>query len=433
MASKYTKIPRSINEFKFFLDYNHFQYKDAYDNIQPDKGWNVPYYSSEFFRLVDTMYLNLYDSIYPKLTPDDPSPDEQILDTFKSILEYFSNANSLFDRIVDAREKQERVRILKTVEGIVQDLLLRAVYKLREVIQIGNEDLIASATLSQPNNISETGKLYTVSIITATSEEFNEVRKLLPNPQMLPTIAEDSQVYYEDTLNTDHGEIKIILTQCHHQGIAAASTTTTKMILRFKPDIVAMLGHCAGNKKLIGKLNLGDILICTEAIDYEQVTVLEKNSDGKPEIREKDRKVPVAADTTIIKLLEDLAANSNNLAQIKSEAPGEQLYKHAIGWKSGKIISGDALVRSEKWFEKVIGDNTGAIGLDMETYGVYYASEHTTFKNKPLFISIKSVSDYGSHRKDFPTGLEDNSVRVPYAINVSAKFFFNFCIKHLPL
>lgn len=434
MASKHTKIPRAVAEFKRFLDYNHSAYYEASKHIDSHGGWRIPYYSSEIFRLVANLEGNLYEGLYPKLTEENPAPDEEIMQTFRALLNQFTQDSQVFEKIIAKKKENGEDVYLTDAEGITHELVHKAIYKLKEVIQLAEEDLISSRT--EPNQAEVQGSTndqqYLIGIVTATTAEFQAVKSKLTGSTQLPTFQDDSQIYHDGVIAGNGKRISIILTQCHHQGTAAASTTTTKLILRYKPKLVVMLGHAAGNKKLLKTLNLGDLLICSEAVDYDQVTVIQSKG-AKQKIKEKDRKVSVPADSTLISLLDQFASSGAMLSAIKQRFNGCNLFAHTLSYKVGKIISGDALVRSEKWFEKIIQDNTGAIGLDMETYGVYYSSLHTLFKNKPLFISIKSVSDFGSNNSRYPQGLESPEVRVPYAIHTSVEFFFEFAIHNLPL
>jgi nucleoside phosphorylase len=174
-------------------------------------------------------------------------------------------------------------------------------------------------------------------------------------------------------------------------------------------------------------------MVADTSVDYDQVTVIEKSVDGVPEIKEKDKKVVITANANLLQKIGYFARHTDILERIRTKYPAYKLFHQTLNVKPGKIISGNALVRSESWFQKMIEDNSGAVGLDMETNGFYYAAENTLFKNKPLYISIKSVSDYGSHRNDFPDGIKDASVRVPYAIYTSANFFFHFALTCLPI
>jgi nucleoside phosphorylase len=219
-----------------------------------------------------------------------------------------------------------------------------------------------------------------------------------------------------------------------HQGTASAATLTTKLVLSYSPNFVAMLGHAAGNRNLASGLKVGDIMLAETSVDYDQVSILtRKMADGEQETIEKDRKHVITADGTLVDAIIQFATQTDILNKIKDGYPSEDLFTHSLNLKPGKLISGNALIRSEEWFQKMINENTGTIGLDMETHGFYYAAQNTVFKNKPLFISLKSVSDYGSERHDYNKAIKSHIIRINYATYTSANFLFHFAINCLPL
>lgn len=408
---------------KSFLDYHHEEYTDAYRNIKSGEGWSIQYFEAEVYDLMGDLYINLYHLLYPKLTDEDPTTDEEIISNYKALLKSFESADTIFIQILERKDE----KVFETAEGIVRELLYKVIYKLREVIQLAQEDLI------RPEFTDDQTKDFLIGIITATSAEYRSVKSLIENGDDLPSVSNDTLVYHKGVFVRGDKRLNVVLTQCHHQGLASATSTSTKMILQFKPSIIVMLGHAAGNKLIEDSLGLGAIMICAESVDYHQLTISQKtNSEGKIEIKEKDRKVAVPADSTLLMRLERFCETSI-LEDIKNNFHLKEKFDGNVKYKIGKMITGDVLARSEEWFNKVISDNSGAIGLDMETYGVYYAASNTIFESKPLFISIKSVSDFGSHNEKWPEDLKKPALRIEYAVYTSSRFFYEFALSNLPL
>lgn len=430
MASKHTKIPRAVEEFRLFLDYNYDSYNDAYRNIKPSQGWNIPYQSGEIYTLLDNLYGNLYEGIYPSLLEENPSPDQEIIDRFKATLKFFQDSTWVFDTIIEIKKKNNEDAYLGLAEGVVQELLYKAILKLKEVLQLAEEDIIRDKTGTVTFKKNEN----TICIVTATIEEYKTLLSKIPNASPLPTHSEDSQIYQRGTIDgKDNSKINVIFTMLHYQGIASACNTTTKMILSFKPKLVVMLGHAAGNKKLKKTISIGTILICNEAIDYDSAIVIDKGTPESPSIQIKDKPNPIKADETILQSLRNFGLIAENLLQIKNASRHSEKITDELNFKEGKLISGDALVRSADWFEKVTRDNHDSIGLDMETFGVYFAARSTLKDEKPLFISIKSVSDFGGSNNGLPEELKDTTVRVQYAIDTSINFFLDYMKNNFPL
>jgi len=428
MASKYTKISRTISELKLFLDYNNEAYYNAFKHIKSSEGWHIPFYANEIYNLLGNIEGNLYENIYEKLTDEDPVSDEEIINTLKGVLTLFDDSKWIFQSILKKKKETSGEQYLSTVEGIVQELLYKATLKLKEVIQLAEEDLLRSKKVNTEEELP-----YTICIITAALEEYRTLLSKIPNASTLPTESNDSQIYQRGTIDGKDGQkINVIFTLLHHQGIAAATNTTTKMILTFKPSLVVMLGHAAGNKSLKRALNVGDILICKEAIDYDSAIIIDRGSSDDPKIEFKAKPNPIKADSSLIQSLKNFVIDDENLKIIKEESRHNQLIEEDLHFKDGKLISGDALVRSKTWFNQVTSENHEAIGLDMETFGVYYAAQNTIQKNKPLFVSIKSVSDFGENGNDFPEKIKDHKIRVQYAIDTSIIFFLKYAEKNMP-
>ena len=55
-------------------------------------------------------------------------------------------------------------------------------------------------------------------------------------------------------------------------GLTTASVLATKMILKFKPKVIVMLGICAGNPN--EDIKYGDILVVDKSFDYQAGKVI---------------------------------------------------------------------------------------------------------------------------------------------------------------
>lgn len=435
MATKHTKIIRAIEEFKYFLNYYQDEYYQALKQINSKAGWNIKYFENEILQLPIELHGNLYDSIYPKLIEDSPATDEEIVHTFKNCLDHFKDLASVFKKIEKAKEKNDEDKVLDTAEGLVHELLLKAIYKLEEVIQLAVEDLSLKSSVKTENIQNIFDGEFIIGIITSTPEEFRAVKEKIDDKEYLPSYSNDSQIYITGVFKNNTKSLRVILTQAHHQGGAASANATTKLILRFKPSLVAMLGHAAGNKNLINTLQIGDLLITSFAVDYDLISAIEnKTMEGdEPKVRLKDRKNTIDADATILQLITRYLEEPDNLKRIKDNFHSSAIFENDLNYKVGLLVSGNALVRSDNWFSKIAEDNSGMIGLDMETYSFYYSAKYTVLKDKPFYISIKSVSDYGGHNTNYPEKIKNHQIRVNYAVHTSTNLFYEFALKHFPI
>lgn len=429
MASELSRIPRTKEELKHFLENNKEEYYQAYKNIKPGEGWRIEFFEREIYSLMDTLYLELYDMLYPKLSEEYSVPDQEIIDNILALESWTKQENALFERITKANGHG----VLINIEATVQELLIKAYYKFSEAAILAKEERMQNKHYIKPKPLVADKTDYLIGIITATPEEFNSVKVLLSKRMIVSLRPEDSHHYTKGYFERGEKSLAIVLTQTQDQGSSAAAVATTQMINSHNPDFLVMLGHAAGNKNLMRTTHLGDILIAKEAYDYGQLTISEKNIDGKVQYIEKNKKRPVEADRTLVNLLTQFSIDEAMLEGIKDKYSKHDLFPDKLAGHVGSIASGNAMVRSESWFNKIVAENAGTVGMDMECYGFYFAAQNSRFKNKPLFIAIKSVSDFGSHNTTYPPELTAPLYRINYATHTSANFFLEFALTYLPI
>ncbi|HEY4325135.1 MAG TPA: hypothetical protein VGN20_14155 [Mucilaginibacter sp.] len=423
MASKYSRIKRATSYLKDFLNTNQDEYRDAAANLTLGQGWAAFLFDEEIYSLMANLEGSLYEELYPKLFEDNQAPDTEILDNISQLITRLEASLSLFKKVADAEE----LGVLNTSAGIVQTLVFRVLYQLKETLELAEEDKRLGTMVPQ-TTVSSSCQ---IAIITATQEEFDAVRQLMTNFQKLPGGDNDAINYYGGSFEDGTKSLSVILARGLHQGIAPAATVAGKLIWKFLPEYIVMLGHAAGSRKSTHKPNLGDIMIASSSVNYHQVVYKTRpGEDGQPELYESDRKMEIPADPSWVRNIEEFARQTNVLPEIQSAYAHGNLFE-PLRALPGKLITGDALMRADEHFDKLIEDNAGSVGLDMETYGVYYAAEHTVFLKKPLFISLKSVSDYGGKGKEITK--EQKPLKTDYAAYTSAAFFYRYSLACLPL
>jgi len=426
MASPYSKIKRAINYITSFLDNNRSDYQDAAKNIRPGQGWAIEQNENGLFNMVENMEGAMYEGLYPKLLDGDLSSDQLIIDYISTLIGTLENDNYLFQYMV-----RDDSGVLGTLPGIVQDLIIRALYALKETLALAEEDKQAAAV--EPIKQSDILGKFQLAIITATREEYEAVKELIADGNILSEQDNDAHTYYTGFFREGEKELSVILSRTLHQGTSAASTLTTKIIWKYRPPFIAMIGHAAGNKRAFPNLKIGDVMIASTSIEYDQLVVTSKIIDSNPEYYEKENKHAIAADSTLVQKIDDFANQEGIMNSIRMGYPKYELFFEKLSGTPGKIITGNALVKNDEWFGKKADENVGTIGLDMEIHGFYYAVQNTIFKDKPLFIAIKSVSDFGGSSNSYTKEIKDHTVRVPYATYTSAAFFYRFAIRYLPL
>lgn len=427
MSRQLTQIPRTIDTLTKFLENKKDEYHTAYENIRSGLGWKVQY-GDFYFEAVNSLYNHLYTKIYEPLLADELT-DEDITSYVDDFLFWAEKKKKEFNDL----DEMVHFGVLGSIDGHVHSLLYTAYNKFKQIRDVFREEQKLAKNyklLSKP--VSNRKQRYKIGIVTVTEEEHNAALEILNGVRVISPKENNAFTYRTGYLRGGKKEVKVILVQCLHQGAAASAVATSQMITAYSPKIMAMIGHAAGSKSRLQKCNIGDIMLAKESIDFEQVTITETSVGGNPpEIVEKPKKRPIAANTTLVTSALQFKSNKEILQGIKDGYQDKALFESELKLFPGIIVSGSAMVRSEQWFNKIMADNPGAIGWDMEIFGFYYAIENTTFGNKPKGIAIKSISDYGTKNPRYEKGLEDHTVRVPYACYTSAEFFRRFAIENL--
>lgn len=241
-----------------------------------------------------------------------------------------------------------------------------------------------------------------VAIITAVDVEFNAIKKWgweIQNDILGLT-------YYQKIIkNNDGKEIKAILVKQEIMGMVCATYTCDKLINIFQPRCLIMSGICGGRK---GAVELGDIVIAKEAWDYGSGSVQTDKDDIEfiP--------APIYAQFNIAKSncfdyystslpaikqkIYDLAITSEDL-QLADVTKQER--QRTTNIKQGAMASGAAVIKSEKFTELFIkSQNRKYLGIDMETFGVYYAASKSRNSKAMEYFSVKCVSDLANEHKD---------------------------------
>ena len=257
------------------------------------------------------------------------------------------------------------------------------------------------------------GKFET-AIITASYDEFDKVKSLLKDCTEL-NIQNDTTIFYSGTLKKKNGITNVILPVPMSMGMAATITLTTKVLTYFNPDYMFMLGICAGNKNVT---KIGDVIIAEKSLNYNEIVEIEKKDETTV------RKFMQNADSIDKKLKTRLTLFSRKpiIKEIRESYKGASDFPEELNCRIGLMVSGSSLIRSDSKISDINSSYHNVKGLDMETHGFYYAASNTFNDRKPLFVSIKSVSDFGDNTKHKISSAK----RKDYALHTSTQTLIKF-------
>lgn len=229
------------------------------------------------------------------------------------------------------------------------------------------------------------------AIVTAVDVETIAVKNISNDWEPI-SLPDDPFIYHRTYLEQNGKIISIVTSQQSEMGMTGAATLTSKMIQNFNPSYIFTLGITAG----IGKgMNYGDIVVPSEIWNYSsgKYSQSKKNSLAV-KFTPEPKSIPLNTNIREIvhqdfsKILKHIKHNWST--QLDWDV---KLYLDPMACGTAVIASKD-LVQ-----EQILDHSRKTCALDMESYGVFYASAN--FKNSgPIPICIKSVADFATIDKD---------------------------------
>ncbi|WP_116787017.1 phosphorylase family protein [Flavobacterium psychrotrophum] len=257
---------------------------------------------------------------------------------------------------------------------------------------------------------------FDLAIITALrNPELNSILKLEADWKTLK-LDKDSTEYHVGVFTKEDKRIKVVAASAPQMGMVAAAVLTTKLLTNFRPKYIVMTG-IAGGVKGIG--NFGDILISDIAFDSGSGKI-KTSEQGEQEFSPDFRSINLNAD--LKESLLSCKGSREFLNEIKSKWVLNNMSSE-LNIHVGPLASGASVLENQKALDQIKIHSRKLIGIDMETYGVFYAAENF-IKPKPIAaLSIKSISDFGDKEK--------NDDYQPYASYTSASFLYYFALNKM--
>lgn len=259
---------------------------------------------------------------------------------------------------------------------------------------------------------------FDLAIITALRHTELESVLNLPGSWKSFSMNNDATEYHKGIFADGDRKISVIAAAAPQMGMVAVNTLAMKVIQSFRPKYLAMTG-IAGGVKGIG--NYGDILIADISFDSGSGKIKTDSQDNAK--FEPDYK-SIELETDLKEAFISCKGKREFLDEIKrawpADKPDTELNLHI-----GPLATGAGVIENNKIIEDIKGHSRKLIGIDMETYGLFYAAKHCT-KPRPLgAFSMKSISDFSDPLK--------NDKFQKYSAYTSANFLYKFVIAKLKL
>jgi nucleoside phosphorylase/CheY-like chemotaxis protein len=258
---------------------------------------------------------------------------------------------------------------------------------------------------------------YDIAIITAVDVEFKAVMALSETWVRVSHPADPSP-YFEGTLEGNGKKFKVVAVCAPQMGMNSSAIFSMKLIYNFRPKYLFMTGIAASLKDSADH-GFGDILVVDESWDGGAGKLVQTD-DGEAIFQQTARHLRI--DTDLAEKIRGYQSDKTLLRSIKDNwkfgaVPNTELTLHL-----GSVTSVAGVIGNEAVIKKLKEHDRKLLGVEMETYGVYFAA-HNCGNPKPLAISFKSISDFANDKK--------NDLFQAYASYTSAKFMFEFVIGEL--
>jgi len=281
--------------------------------------------------------------------------------------------------------------------------------------QLKEKIIYIAEVIKQKNNLATVEKYeFDLAIITAVKIEHDAVLAL-PVKWEKMSVLHDSTEYWVCEIERESKKLKLVHASQHQMGMTAAATLSMKLISNFRPRYLAMAGILAGYDPT--QINFGDIIVAAESWDFGSGKIKESN-ENKYKFDPDPHQYNIEVELKEMLMLDYAPLLSEIYNSCKLNKPQTIISLHV-----GPVASGAAVIQNQGYVDDYIKRyNRKLLGIDMETYGVYYAAKNAK-KPRPTVISIKSVCDFADARK--------NDDYQGYAAFTSAQFVFYFAINKL--
>jgi nucleoside phosphorylase/CheY-like chemotaxis protein len=241
---------------------------------------------------------------------------------------------------------------------------------------------------------------YDVAIINALQTPEHEIMRTTLGKEWEELNLDDDNAttYYKTVLKTREGkDVRCISCYAPQMASVASAALTTKVILRFHPKYLFMTGICAALKG--DDVSFGDIMVASQVWDGMSGKYIEQNKDGVvPELVFEPDYRPIPLDAAMLNIVNRLKEKNSLLNEIREcfdgVKPETPLRIHA-----GPMTSVPSVIASEKKIAEIKVHARKLVGIEMESYGLFYAAEHA-HKLKPIYTaSFKSASDLADKNK----------------------------------
>lgn len=237
----------------------------------------------------------------------------------------------------------------------------------------------------------EDAYLSDVVVVTALVDPELKAVLRLPWNWSNPTILDPATYVYEGQTTCSGVRVSVVAAASDRAGMVPTSILATKLIERYRPKIVAILGICAGVR---GRCEIGDVIAATTAWDWQSGKYVTDEMGGKFLIEPHQISVPAHAIARFVQIQNDPAAMSKISSDWLADKPRNSARLHI-----GPLVSGSSVLADDERMKEILEQHRKIVGVEMEAYGLLAAAILGPYPH-PTALAIKAVSDFGDTVKD---------------------------------
>jgi nucleoside phosphorylase len=437
MSQELEYFPEAVPFFRNFVNANlqDFHKHMLEYRTYPNGGYGSFYRDNEVMQVLDNICYNIDETFGDLKIPETfPSP-KALARAWNSFLVFLKNDDKLFNDVYkkygDKGEDFPYPIILTAIDADRRKVidLLEHIISLDEVKIYLNANQKIEVQSDKVKYTIAPSRVFDVVIITAIYSEYEQVIKLIQNGSIPPYKDPSRTTYFQGELQLiEDKKLKVLVACANQMGMTSAASLASKLISRFTPRLVAMVGIAAGISGEIGDIMIPDILW-----DYGsgKSTLETKTKFGfykSDEEKFTPYRFPITIKQDLIAQLIRITRETDinhRVFELGNELTFEGK-KQNLNTHIGPFVSGSAVIANDKILAQIKNQDGKLVGFDMEAFAITYACNVSDITPQPIALILKSVSDYGNKKKSHP----DKEKHQEYAAFTSANMLILLITRH---
>lgn len=437
MSQELEYFPKAV---PFFRDFVSANLQDFHEHMleyrtYPNGGYGSFYRDNEVLQVLINIYHNIVETFGDLKIPETfPSP-KALARAWNSFLVFLKNDDKLFNDVYKKYgEKDEEFPYPIILTAIDVDRrkvidLLEHIISLDEVKIYLDENQKIEIQSDRVKYAIAPSRIFDIIIVTAIYSEYEQVIKLIQNGS-IPQYKDPSRTtYFQGELQiTEVKKLKVLVACANQMGMTSAASLASKLISRFTPRLVAMVGIAAGISGEIGDILIPDILWDYGSGKSTLETKIKFGFYKSDEEKFTPYRFPITIKQDLIAQLIRITRETDIIYRVFElgneltfEGKPRNLKAHI-----GPFVSGSAVIANDKILAQIKNQDGKLVGFDMEAFAIAYACNVSDITPQPIALILKSISDYGNKKKSHP----DKEKHQEYAAFTSANLLILLIIRH---